>query len=129
MHSIEIVARVRSFIDEHYAEHIGAADVARALHYSPSHLTAVIRRLTGRPVGAWIIARRMAAARERLLRTDDSVASVAACVGFRDVAYFVRRFSRSHGTTPGRWRKAYVEEHNHNDLCPTCGGQGFLRAG
>jgi AraC-like DNA-binding protein len=128
MYRAEIVAHVRSFIDDHYAECIGAADIARALHYSPSHLTAVIRRLTGRPVGAWIIARRMAAARERLLRTDESVSSVAASVGFRDVAYFVRRFSRTHGITPGRWRKAYFAEHDHSDLCPTYGGQGFLRA-
>jgi len=126
-HRTEIVDRVGQYIEEHFAEGISVADVAEALHYSPSHLTSVIRRLTGRPVGAWIIARRMAAARERLLTSDESVATIGESVGFRDTAYFTRRFARAYGMAPGRWRKSYVPKGEDRDSCPTCGAQGFLQ--
>jgi|HubBroStandDraft_2_1064218.scaffolds.fasta_scaffold677975_1 AraC family transcriptional regulator, transcriptional activator of pobA len=99
-----VVQRTIDFIEGKYADGISLADVARALNYSPSHLTTIVRRETGRPVMAWIIERRLLAARERLLATDDSVAVVAEAVGFRDVCYFTRCFSRANGATPGRWR-------------------------
>jgi AraC-like DNA-binding protein len=120
-HRGDIVSRVRQFIDEHYAEGITAADVARALHYSHSHLTSVIRRLTGRPLGAWIIARRLSVARERLLASNESVAMIGASVGFRDAAYFTRRFVRAYGEAPGRWRRKTVPSAERMSPCPVCG--------
>jgi len=44
MHSV--VQRVIDFIDGKYAEGISLADVARALNYSPGHLTTLVRRET-----------------------------------------------------------------------------------
>lgn len=126
---ISVVQRVKDYIEAHFAEGISLSDVAKALNYSPSHLTCVIRRATGRPVTAWIIERRLVAARERLLTTDDSVAIVGESVGFRNAAYFARRFARANGTTPGRWRKRFVVHRESVDTCPTCGAQRFLEAG
>lgn len=123
-----VVQRVKDFIEEHYADGISLVDVARALNYSPSHLTWVIRKATGRPVTAWIIERRLIAARERLISTDESVAIVGEAVGFRNAAYFARRFARAHGTTPGRWRKRFVVHHDRPVTCPTCGAHRFLEA-
>ena len=118
----DVVARVRQFIEEHYHEGITAADVARALHYSHSHLTSVIRRLTGRPLGAWIIARRLDVARERLLTSNVSVAMIGASVGFHDAAYFTRRFVRAYGIAPGRWRRqAAPGAIDSAHSCPACG--------
>jgi len=99
-----LVERVRCFIDEHYADGISLAHVARALHYSPAHLTSVVRRKTGRPVTVWIIERRILAACELLSATNETVAAVAEAVGFRDVTYFARRFARANGTSPAQWR-------------------------
>jgi AraC family transcriptional regulator, transcriptional activator of pobA len=123
-----VLQRVRAFIDDHYADGISLVDVARALNYAPAHLTSVVRRETGRPVTAWIIERRMAAARERLLATDETVAAVAEAVGFRDVGYFARRFARANGATPSRWRARYFVHHEAFPACPTCGTRRFLEA-
>jgi AraC-like DNA-binding protein len=119
-----VVQRVVDFIEENYADGISLSDVARALNYSPSHLTSIVRKQTGRPVTAWIIERRMLAARERLLTTDEPVAAVAEAVGFRDVGYFGRRFARANGTTPSQWRTrniAQPETFPTFPTCPTCG--------
>jgi len=103
-----VVQRVNDFIERHYADGISLSHVARALSYSPAHLTFVVRRETGRPITAWIIERRLTAARERLLMTNDSVTQVAEAVGFRDIAYFRRQFVRENGATPARWRQRSV---------------------
>jgi AraC family transcriptional regulator, transcriptional activator of pobA len=99
-----VVQRVGEFIEENYADGISLSDVARALNYSPSHLTSLVRKCTGRPVTAWIIERRILAARERLLASNEPVASIAEAVGFRDVGYFARRFARANGASPAQWR-------------------------
>jgi AraC-like DNA-binding protein len=116
-----VVEQAIEFIDENYADGISLADVACALNYSPNHLTALVRRRTGRPVTAWIIERRMLAARERLLQTNEPVAVVAEAVGFRDVSYFTRRFARANGTPPGQWRTRALQQHEGLPVCPTCG--------
>jgi AraC-like DNA-binding protein len=115
------VQQAIEFINENYADGISLSDVAYALNYSPNHLTALVRRKTGRPVTAWIIERRMLAARERLLETDEPVAVVAEAVGFRDVSYFTRRFARANGTPPGQWRTRALVQRAAFQVCPTCG--------
>lgn len=123
-----VVSRVRDFIERHYAEGISLAQVAQAMHYSPAHLTYVVRKHTGRPVTAWIIQRRLMAARERLLKTAETVTAVAEAVGFRDAAYFTRQFSRAHGETPTRWRLHYLARPDVRQTCPTCGTDHFFEA-
>lgn len=123
-----LVSRVRSFIDEHFAEGISLADVARALNYSPGHLTSIVRRTTGRPVTAWIIERRLLAARKLLLTTDSTVAAVAEAVGFRDIPYFVRRFARDNGTSPARWRMDNLVQSESCSTCPMCGTSRIFEA-
>ena len=111
-----VVERVVNFIEENYADGISLSDVARALHYSPAHLTSVIRKRVGRPVTALIIERRLLAARERLLTTSEPVAVVGEAVGFRDLRYFERRFARAHGTSPSQWRTRAMAQP---DICAT----------
>jgi AraC family transcriptional activator of pobA len=121
-----VVQHVFDFIEANYADGISLADVARSLSYTPNHLTSLVRRKTGRPVTAWIIERRLRAAQERLLATDDSVAVVAEAVGFRDVSYFTRRFARANGTTPSQWRASSFVQREAFAACPTCGTRRIL---
>ncbi len=128
LHRNAVARRVIAYIEDNYADGISLADVAQALNYSPSHLTSLVRKETGRPVTAWIIERRLREARERLLATDDPVAAVAEAVGFRDVHYFSRRFARSSGTSPSGWRARFLERRQAVQTCPTCGTCLFNQA-
>ena len=101
-----LLANVFDYIEEHYHEPISLREVAAAVNFSPSHLTTLVRRKTGRPVQEWITVRRMAQARRLLVETDLSIPQLASRIGYRDPAYFVRTFRRAHGTTPARWRSA-----------------------
>lgn len=121
-----VVERVKQFIEEHYSDGISLAQVAQALNYSPSYLTYVVRKETGRPITAWIIERRLIAARELLLTTKESVTAVAEAVGFRDGAYFARQFARANGMTPARWRNRYLARRHSFHTCEKCGALHFF---
>jgi AraC-like DNA-binding protein len=101
-----LVERVFAEIEGRFREPISATDVARALGYTPGHLTTVLRRRTGRPLLEWITERRMTEVRRLLRETDLPLDVVAARTGLRDAAYLVRRFRDRHGVTPQRWRRA-----------------------
>lgn len=101
-----LVERVFAQIEESFREPVSAADIARALGYTPGHLTTVLSRRTGRPLLEWITERRMIEVRRMLRETDLPLDVVAAQTGLRDATYLVRRFRDRHGTTPQRWRRA-----------------------
>ena len=96
--------RVVEYIEQNYARQISLRDVASALGYSPCHLTTTFRQAAGIPVTAWIIKRRIAAARELLGEENVDVATTCGLVGFSDLCYFTRQFVRHVGVTPGRFR-------------------------
>jgi AraC-like DNA-binding protein len=104
--------RVREFVERNYAQQISLRDVAAAVGYSPCHLTATFRQATGTPVTAWIIKRRIQAAQQLLGEANVDVATACERVGFSDLCYFTRQFSRHVGVTPGRFRSAMNAARN-----------------
>ncbi len=100
-----LVERVFARIEATFHERVTAADVARALGYTPGHLTTVVRERTGRPLLEWITERRMTEVRRLLRETDLPLDVVAARTGLRDATYLVRRFRQRYDTTPQRWRR------------------------
>jgi AraC-like DNA-binding protein len=96
--------RIINYVESNYAQAISLRDVALVMGYSPCHLTTVFRRATGTPITAWIVRRRIEAARQLLAAGTMSVAQACESVGFSDLCYFTRQFVRHVGITPGRFR-------------------------
>jgi AraC-like DNA-binding protein len=101
-----VAERIVEYIDKHYATQISLRDVAETFGYSACHLTHTFSRITGMPITAWIIKRRILAAQHLLGEADFDVATACEAVGFNDLCYFTRQFVRHVGTTPGRFRAA-----------------------
>ena len=99
-----LVQRLRNLIDQHYLEHWGVADYARALSVSTTHLTRVTRASTGAPASALIEARIMREARRHLAYTHLNVSTIACALGYADPAYFTRVFTRDAGLSPREFR-------------------------
>ena len=109
--------RVVEYIEQNYANELSLRDVAAAFGYTAAHFTTAFRRSTGIPVTAWIIRRRVLAARTLLGRADVSVAFACDAAGFNDMCYFTRQFQRHVGLTPGRFRSAMQEKvANENSI-------------
>ncbi len=99
-----ILFSVFAFIEQRFRAPIGLADVAKAVARSPSYLTDLVRRETGRTVQQWIIHRRMAEARILLLQSGARVKDIGSMIGYDDTGHFIRQFHRANGLTPQRWR-------------------------
>ncbi len=98
--------RVIEYIDRNYAAAISLRDVAEAFGYSACHLTHTFAQVTGTPITAWIIKRRIIAAQHLLADPSVNVAKACEACGFNDLCYFTRQFVRHVGMTPGRYRAA-----------------------
>jgi AraC-like DNA-binding protein len=105
-HDLPLVDRVIAFVEDHFASPISLRHVADAFGYSACHLTTTFRQATGTPLTAWIVQRRILAAKELLSEGEMNVAETCEAVGFTDLCYFTRQFARHVGTTPGRFRAA-----------------------
>ncbi|MVN78706.1 helix-turn-helix domain-containing protein [Hymenobacter sp. HMF4947] len=100
--------QVREFsrlLNQHFRQEKTVAFYADKLNVSPNHLTAICQRVVGHPARDLIVARVMADAQRRLRHSADSVAQVAAALGYDDTSYFSRAFKKHVGLTPEAFRK------------------------
>ena len=78
--------------------------VAAAVGLSPGHLRALFRTTLGQTPAAWLRERRVAAAAERLMSTDEPIDALATACGFADRFHFSRVFARLLGCGPAAYR-------------------------
>ncbi|GEM_PF-6155853 len=93
-----------AFIEANYHQPISLNDVAKAFSYTPSYLTSLVRRLTGKTLYQWIVQRRMFQARRLLLSTELPVCQIAQAVGYPDTGHFVKHFRQIHKKPPKTWK-------------------------
>jgi AraC-like DNA-binding protein len=103
----EVAADLRDLLDEHRFEQLTLAEAGVLLHVSPAHLVRCFTRAFGIAPHRYLLARRIDAARQRLLN-GEPVAQVATNVGFHDQAHLTRHFKRHVGTTPARFASSRV---------------------
>jgi AraC-like DNA-binding protein len=101
----DLAERLRAHLDEHLFEPVTIAAAAAAIGATPTQLARAFSSVFGITPHAYVIGRRLEAARDRILR-GQPLADVAAEVGFHDQAHLSRRFSQFLGATPGRFRSA-----------------------
>jgi AraC-like DNA-binding protein len=97
-----LAGELRDLLDGRLFERTTLSQAGRALGASPAHLVRCFTRTFAIAPHRYVVARRIDAARKRLL-DGEPIASVAADVGFYDQAHFTRQFTRHVGTPPGRY--------------------------
>lgn len=98
------------FIESNYYQAIGLNEIAKVFGYSPSYLTNLVRRLTGKTLYQWLVERRMFQARCLLLNTNLTIYQIAEAVGYEDAGHFIKHFRKRHTLPPKTWKenKRYV---------------------
>jgi len=96
------VEAFRAYLDEHLFEPVTIAAAAETVGVGPTHLARGFKATFGIAPHAYVITRRLEAARDRIL-AGQPLADVASEVGFFDQAHLTRRFKRFLGVTPGRF--------------------------
>lgn len=100
------IEQAMTHIESHLTEPLEIGRLARSVHLSTSHLTAMFRKSLGYPPLRYQQRLRLRQA-ERLLRSPySSIKQVAAACGYNDPNYFVRLFRERYGRPPQRWRNS-----------------------
>ncbi|WP_232664421.1 helix-turn-helix transcriptional regulator [Pseudonocardia sp. TRM90224] len=99
-----VAGDLRDLLDAALADGLALRDAAALLHTHPAHLVRSFTKAFGLPPHRYLIAKRVDAARAKLL-DGEPIAQVATAVGFHDQAHLHRHFSRLVGTTPRAFAK------------------------
>ena len=98
------VARMASWIAEHFREPVTTADVARSANLNPNYATTLFRQSVGVSLGEQLVRHRVAEAQRLLLTTTLTTAAVAHAAGFGSQSSLYAHFGRACGCSPGAYR-------------------------
>lgn len=108
-HEPALAQNIRAYIDAHFFEPIGPADVVKSLRYSGVYLRQTFRHATGLTLSQAIQNRRMLEARRLLLETTLTLKEIAFRCGFDDEGYFCRVFRKNEGVNPTVFRNTRLK--------------------
>ncbi|EJC81133.1 DNA-binding domain-containing protein, AraC-type [Rhizobium leguminosarum bv. trifolii WSM2297] len=91
-------------LQQHFRSHKPASFYASELGISPTHLTRIVRSMTGSTPHELIAGKLIEEAKRQLVFTLGSVQEIGFRLGFADPAYFSRFFLKYTGETPRVWR-------------------------
>lgn len=103
-------ARVRQYMDEHFAEALNLDALARLTHMSRHYLAHSFTRETGQSPIRYLNTRRIEASKRLLENSDSPVGQIALSVGFSSLSYFTQRFKEATGITPTQFRDQCKQE-------------------
>jgi AraC-like DNA-binding protein len=92
------------FVSDNYVRDLSLADIGEAARLSPFHLTRVFKKAMGMSPHQYLVQVRVNSARALLTSGAgrQSLAEVAAAVGFADQSHLARQFKRVFGLSPSR---------------------------
>ncbi len=102
----ERVRRALLLMEQHLADPLPIADIARRVGVSPRQLERLFQTIMGQRPAAFYRAVRLRYARWLLDTTGRTVTDIALEAGFADCAHFSRQFKAVHGATPTGARAA-----------------------
>jgi AraC family transcriptional regulator len=97
---------VAAYIEEHIAEHIPLATLARFVRLSAYHFCRAFKRSFGMPPHRYHNARRIEHAKVLLAQPTCSVTEIALKVGFSETSSFTAAFRKATGSTPTGYRRS-----------------------
>lgn len=101
------VARVKTYIDGHYAERLSLAKMARMANLSETDFGEAFRVSTGFTPYDYLLTVRVAESRRLLLETGLPLKEVAAKVGYSNLKSFSDLFTSKTGMPPSAFRKIF----------------------
>ena len=99
------VRRAAALMQENLSDTLPLATIAERIGWSTSHLKRRFRQETGQSPGDYYLRIRVAAAREKIMRTRAPLVQIALDFGFNSSQYLANCFRRVTGRTPKSFRQ------------------------
>lgn len=97
--------RFLSNLSRRSVKKVSVNDYAAELCITPKYLSAICRKVSGKPPVDWINEAVLADAKQHLRSTDLPVKEIATRLGFRNFSFFCRYFRYHLGVSPAEFRK------------------------
>ena len=94
-------------IEQQLAEPLNIGQLAAHCALSPYHFARMFRQSFGVPPHQYLLARRLARARDLLRNSALGLGDIALACGFASASHFANRFKQTLGGTPGEYRAAF----------------------
>lgn len=101
--------RIISYISAHKADNISLHEIAAYFHFSPCHISRIIKRKTGFTYPQYFNKIRLAEAKELLRNSNLDISKIANTIGYNEVSHFNRIFKKSLGLSPSKYRNLFNE--------------------
>lgn len=101
----QLIPAVKALIQEHYGEDIGLEWIAGKMYLSPSYLSSLFKRSTGRTIMQYITLFRMRRACHLLSKTNMKIVQICREAGYTNPSYFCFLFKKYFGITPNQYRE------------------------
>ncbi|WP_272039958.1 response regulator [Paenibacillus sp. JJ-100] len=98
--SNKLIAQVKQYVEEHYAEEISFEAIAKSLFVHPKYLSQLFKRVTGENFVSYLNGYRVQRALELLQSGHYMVYEVSEMTGFRNATYFSQVFKMLTGKSP-----------------------------
>lgn len=95
--------KIINYLNENFDKNISLKTAANNLHLNASYLSSLIKSETGLTYTQYITELRINKAKELLNTTKLSLAEISESVGFNDYFYFIKKFKREVGVSPGKY--------------------------
>ena len=102
------IVQAKLFIDDNFAEHIDAGDIADEACYSKFHFIRTFKTIYGRTPHQHLTHVRVEKAKE-MLELGTSVTDTCFAVGFDSLGSFTRLFKSRVGFTPSEYQRQQIE--------------------
>ena len=112
--NLERLNVVFKYISDNYTEKISTATLAELCYLNESYFCRFFKASTGKTPTEYINEYKTEKAAFLLQNTNDSIAKIAASVGFDDVNYFTRTFKKIKKQTPSEYRKSIITNENES---------------
>lgn len=103
------ITKIRTYMQEHYAEGITLEHTAAIFYVSKEYLSKVFRMETGKGFWEYLTMLRMDRAKVLITEYKIPIKEVGELVGYVDQAHFYKTFKKYHGKTPGEIRGLIID--------------------
>lgn len=106
----ERISAALNYINNNYNVNITLNDLASKCHMNPNYFSSYFKQVMNYTPFEYINKKRVEAACQRLLTTNDSITKIALDVGFHSISYFNRVFKMQMNMSPITFRDAKKED-------------------
>jgi AraC family L-rhamnose operon transcriptional activator RhaR len=101
--------KIISYIEEHFKKDVTIGDLAVMSFLSPAQFCRIFKKTTGFTVKEFMQKTRIEVACKMLRETNKPIGEISIDVGYNDIKYFTKLFTRTIGTTPSAFRKEIIK--------------------